>query len=277
MILFPFYDINLDLENVCYKDASWDISLVWRMCLPQRKDTQFQLRCFSCLLWAVTVFPEASVRFSPLDSICSRLCNPPHLPPFVREVQLFFSGESRGVFNTQSPSLPWFYFSLLCILFLINPVLQNEIGVRTWEWPDLKISLFFLSFLLLMTLIHPGILEVAAAGCSNVFFVFFFFVFLFFCMSEIWRTLPVPLWSFTYCPKQYWVVFSKEYPSCCPRSNLWASERSCRFLNIAETFKAGVKVVLIPTTWQQRTADIFEVTFDSRWKGTRKSLGCSQK
>lgn len=179
MILFPFYDINLDLENVCYKDASWDISLVWRMCLPQRKDTQFQLRCFSCLLWAVTVFPEASVRFSPLDSICSRLCNPPHLPPFVREVQLFFSGESRGVFNTQSPSLPWFYFSLLCILFLINPVLQNEIGVRTWEWPDLKISLFFLSFLLLMTLIHPGILEVAAAGCSNVFlyfsFLFFFF------------------------------------------------------------------------------------------------------
>lgn len=180
MILFPFYDINLDLENVRYKDASWDISLVWRMCLPQRKDTQFQLRCFSCSLLAVTVFPEASVRFSLLDSICSRLCNPPHLPPFVREVQLFFSGESRGVFNTQSHSLPWFYFSLLCILFLINPVLQNEIGVRTWEWPDLKISLFFLSFLLLMTLIHPGILEVAAAGCSNVFFCIFLFCFSFF-------------------------------------------------------------------------------------------------
>lgn len=134
MILFPFYDINLDLGKgklqrcrLGHLSCMEDVSAI--------KDTQFQLRWF--LLFALGCDCVAR-------SFCAALPTPPgqyllqtlqssHLPPFVREVQLFFFGKLRGVFNTQPHSLVWFDFSLLCILFLINPVLQNEISVRTWE------------------------------------------------------------------------------------------------------------------------------------------------
>lgn len=195
MILFPFYDINLDLG----KGELQRCRLGHLSCMEAVsaiKDTQFQLRWF--LLFALGCDCVAR-------SFCAALPTPPgqyllqtlqssHLPPFVREVQLFFFGKLRGVFNTQPHSLVWFDFSLLCILFLINPVVQNEISVRTWEWPGLKISLFLLSFLLFNDPNSSGHLGRCDCGSPDVFFFFLSFCFFFFfCMSEIRRALPVPL------------------------------------------------------------------------------------
>lgn len=205
----------------------------------------------------------------PPDSICSRLCNPP-TSHRLSEKSSFSFLENWEVFSTHSLtplSGLTFPFSVFCFWLIPSYRMRSVSGLGSGQVSKFPFSFFLFCFL--MTLIHPGILEGATVALP-MFFLFFVLSFCFFFFSAHLKFEG--LYRCLLLSKAILSGPLQGTPSCCPWSSLRASERSCHFVKTAEKFKAGVMVVLIPTTWQQRTADVLRSPLTDAEKEPTKAL-----